>query len=150
MNRRFGGIILDSAFRILIPFMVVYGFYVLTHGEYSPGGGFQAGGLIAIAIVSVRLVIGARGGYAFVGEKAAIVAGLGAFLYVLTGLIPLFTGGKFLEYGMLPFDFNSMEKLHSTGILMIEMGVTVCVTATIINILDAVLERGDTDDNDFE
>ena len=43
MKRPFGGIVLDSSFRIIIPFTLVYGIYILTHGEYSPGGGFQAG-----------------------------------------------------------------------------------------------------------
>lgn len=43
MKKSFGGIVLDSSFRIIIPFTLVYGMYILTHGEYSPGGGFQAG-----------------------------------------------------------------------------------------------------------
>ncbi|MBQ2014591.1 MAG: hypothetical protein II242_05340, partial [Peptococcaceae bacterium] len=42
MKKPFGGIVLDSSFRIIIPFTLVYGIYILTHGEYSPGGGFQA------------------------------------------------------------------------------------------------------------
>ena len=43
MKKAFGGLILDTSFRILVPFTLVYGMYILTHGEYSPGGGFQAG-----------------------------------------------------------------------------------------------------------
>ena len=59
LKKPFGGIILDSSFRIIIPFTLVYGMYILTHGEYSPGGGFQAGALLAVGIVLVRLIQGA-------------------------------------------------------------------------------------------
>ena len=46
MKKSFGGIVLDSSFRIIIPFTLVYGMYILTHGEYSPGGGDQGGGTL--------------------------------------------------------------------------------------------------------
>ena len=44
LKKPFGGIILDSSFRIIIPFTLVYGMYILTHGEYSPGGGTSDSG----------------------------------------------------------------------------------------------------------
>ena len=58
MGKPFGGVVLNSAFRVIVPFTIVYGVYVLTHGEFSPGGGFQAGALLAIGIVLARLVQG--------------------------------------------------------------------------------------------
>ena len=58
MRKPFGGIVLDSAFRLVVPFTIIYGVYVLTHGEFSPGGGFQAGALLAVGIVLARLVQG--------------------------------------------------------------------------------------------
>ena len=58
MKKAFGGLILDTSFRILVPFTLVYGMYILTHGEYSPGGGFQAGALVAVGIVLVRMIQG--------------------------------------------------------------------------------------------
>ena len=33
--------------RLLIPFILLFGLYVQFHGEYGPGGGFQAGAIIA-------------------------------------------------------------------------------------------------------
>ena len=61
----------------------------------------------------------------------------------------MFNGGNFLEYGKLPFGEHTAETvahLHTTGILMIEIGVTVCVAFVIIAILDIVLERTDFHD----
>lgn len=146
MKKRFGGIILDSAFRIIVPFTLVYGVYVLIHGEYSPGGGFQAGALLAVGIVLARLIQGAETGFNISGEMAVILAGLGTFIYAATGFLTMLNGGQFLDYGYLPFGGEAMGELHASGILMIEIGVTLCVMATIIDILDAVAER--VDDND--
>lgn len=146
MKKRFGGIVLDSAFRVLVPFTLVYGVYVLIHGEYSPGGGFQAGALLAVGIVLARLIQGADTGFNISGENAVILAGLGTFIYAMTGFMTLFNGGQFLDYGFLPFGGETLGELHASGILMIEIGVTLCVMTTIIDILDAVIERADDND----
>ena len=53
----------------------------------------------------------------------------------------MFNGGNFLEYGKLPFAAEAVADLHSTGILMIEIGVTIAVMGVIIAILEIVLER---------
>ena len=48
MKEPFGGLILNVAFRMLVPFTITYGIYVLCLGEFSPGGGFQAGALLSV------------------------------------------------------------------------------------------------------
>lgn len=146
MRKPFGGIILDSAFRIIVPFTLVYGVYVLTHGEYSPGGGFQAGALLAVGIVLARLIQGADTNFNISGRLALILAGIGTFIYAATGFLTMLGGGKFLEYGALPVNLHVAHEMHALGILMIEIGVTICVMMTIITILDAIVEREDIDD----
>lgn len=146
MTKRFGGIVLDISFRVLVPFTLVYGIYILTHGEFSPGGGFQAGALLAAGIVLSRLIQGRGAGFNISGEHAVIWAGVGTFIYALTGFLPLFFGGNFLDYSFLPFPAEELHELHAMGILLIEIGVTICVMMTIIDILDAVTERADIDD----
>ncbi len=146
MTKRFGGLILETAFRVLVPFTLVYGIYVLTHGEYSPGGGFQAGALLAVGIVLARLIQGRDAKFNIKGEHAVILAGVGTFIYAFTGFLPLFFGGNFLDYSFLPVHMEELHELHALGILMIEIGVTICVMMTIIDILDVVTERADIDD----
>ncbi|MFZ5943946.1 MAG: MnhB domain-containing protein [Bacillota bacterium] len=142
MKERFGGIILDTSFRILVPFTLVYGIYVLIHGEYSPGGGFQAGALLAVGIVLARLIQGEEAMFNISGEKALILAGIGTLIYALVGFYTMLAGGKFLEYEKLPIPVHEAAELHAYGILAIEIGVTLCVMTTIIAILDA-LTRGE-------
>ena len=143
----FSGTILDTAFRVIVPIIVIYAFYVLAHGETSLGGGFQAGALLAIAYMIDRIIPSFNNSLGNMTEEiAAMTAGAGVFIYIVTGLLPMFNGGNFLQHKKLPFGAEAAAELHGTGIIMIEIGVVVCVMATIINILEVVLERTKFDD----
>ena len=131
-----------TVFPILIPILLIYAIYVLLHGEVSLGGGFQAGALIAMSYILYSLI---EGGYE---KKIKIssftlmrIGAVGILIYFMTGLLPVFFGGNFLEYGCLPLPFMEEAERHSTGILMIEIGVTITVASSIITILNAILER---------
>ncbi len=139
----------DLAFRLVIPVLVIYAVYVLLHGEVSLGGGFQAGALLACAYLLDRISPG-KGMYLprLRTESTLVLGGLGAFLYAWTGILCMLGGGNFLEYGQLPLPFQHGDatELHSVGIFMVEAGVTLCVMAVIIQILEIVLERTGFDD----
>lgn len=136
----------DLAFRLVIPVLVIYAVYVLLHGEISLGGGFQAGALLACAYLLDRISPGKGMYLPRLGTGTTLCLGaLGTGIYGLTGVLCMAGGGNFLEYGSLPFPREGAE-LHSAGILMIETGVTICVMAVIIQILEIVLERTGFDD----
>lgn len=148
MKKRFGGVVLDVSSRLIIPFSMVYAIYVLVFGEFGPGGGFQAGAVMALGVVLARLVKGETAKFSVSGPTAIACAGLGAFFYSLVGWMSMSDGGLFLQYDKLPFQFLDYEQLHALGILLIEIGVTVCVMMTIIGILEALLKREDFEDHD--
>lgn len=140
MNREFGSIILSTVYRYFIPFILIYGVYVLMHGEYSPGGGFQAGALFGIAVVLDKLVQGDKAVFNISGSAAIILAGIGTFIYAFIGVLSMVFKGNFLDYGVLPLALKESER-HAMGILGIEIGVTICVMATIIVIFNALTRR---------
>ena len=143
-SNAFGSMIMDSAFRLVVPIIFIYGIYVLIHGEISLGGGFQAGALLASAYLLDRIIPSFASLIGYITEEVALlVAGIGVFIYAFTGILPMFNGGNFLEYGKLPFAAEAVADLHSTGILMIEIGVTIAVMGVIIAILEIVLDRTD-------
>ena len=72
-----------------------------------------------------------------------MLAGLGAFIYALTGFLPLFFGCNFLEYAYLPVHMHEVAEMHAFGILMIEVGVTLTVMTTIIDIMDIIIGKGE-------
>lgn len=145
MRDPFGGIVLNIAFRMIVPFTIVYGVYVLCLGEFSPGGGFQAGALLAVGVVLSRLICGADASFNISGKNAIVLAGVGTFLYAFTGWLTLLGGGRFLEYDFLPIHLEPAHEMHALAIFIIEIGVAICVMMTIINLLESITKRGDQD-----
>lgn len=146
MKGPFGGIVLNVAFRMLVPFTIIYGIYVLCFGEYSPGGGFQAGALLSVGVLLSRLILGFDAKFNISVETSVVMAGVGTFIYAFTGWLTLFGGAKyFLDYNYLPVHLEPLHEMHAMGIFMIEIGVAICVMMTIINLLDAIIRRGEDD-----
>ncbi len=140
-----GGIILSTAFRLLVPFSIIYGVYILCFGEYSPGGGFQAGALLAVGVLLSRMILGENARFNISGKTSVVLAGVGTFLYTFVGWLTLFGGGKFLDYNYMPIKLEPMHEMHAMAIFIIEIGVTICVMMTIINLMDSIIKRGDED-----
>lgn len=146
MKEPFGGIVLNIAFRMLVPFTIIYGIYVLCFGEYSPGGGFQAGALLSVGILLSRLILGFDAKFNISVETSVVMAGIGTFIYAFTGWLTIFGGAEyFLDYDYLPIHLEPVHEMHAMGIFMIEIGVAICVMMTIINLLDAIIRRGEDD-----
>ncbi len=132
---------------LIEPLIMVYAIYVLFHGEVSLGGGFQAGALLGMTYLLDVMVIPDRNSLMKLPkERSAALGGVGTFIYAFTGILCMIGGGLFLEYEALPLPVDVLEK-HSIGILLVEVGVTICVMSTIITILNAIMERVRFDDD---
>lgn len=128
--------------RLLSPYIMLLGLYVIFHGHYSPGGGFQGGALLASSILLVRLSGGATTDALQVKELITEpMASLGVLIYFGTGFAAILAGGYFLNYEMLPFGMDPAY-LRNTGILIIEIGIGLAVMAVLIMIFDNMV-RGE-------
>lgn len=125
----------------MVPFMQLFALYVITHGHYGPGGGFQGGVILAVSIMLLRLSLGKEVSYQkFSPELAAVVATIGILVFMLVGLIPLARGGMFLDYEYLPIPGMSGAALRSFGILIVEVGIGLAVFGTMVLIFDRLVE----------
>jgi multicomponent Na+:H+ antiporter subunit B len=126
--------------RLLIPFILLFGLYVQFHGEYSPGGGFQAGAIIAAAIILFALLEGEEKALSVIPRhvRLGLMAG-GAILYSAVGVAGIVLGGNFLDYSVLAEDPVKGQQL---GILLIEAGVGITVTGVLLSIFHAFAARG--------
>lgn len=130
--------------KILIPYIILFGLYVQFHGDFGPGGGFQAGVVIAAAVILYGLVFGLgaamRVAPPWFVEKAMAV---GVLLYAGTGVLSMILGGPFLEYDV--FDHNvgggNLPSGQHLGIFLVELGVGITVTAVMIVIFFAFSSR---------
>lgn len=138
----------DVMISIIEPLILIYAMYVLFHGEISLGGGFQAGALIGMTyLLDVMVVNREKPIFNMPKWKSAAIAGMGPLIYALTGIISIIGGGLYLEYNKMPLPVHQAE-LHSIGITIVEIGVTIGVAGTIITILNALMERIAFDDDD--
>ena len=99
--------------KLVIPYILLFGFYVQFHGDFGPGGGFQAGVIIATGLILYGLVFGLPAVKRVAPPKIVeklVAAGL--LLYGGTGVLTMLLGGNFLDYDVL--DFKTIEKIEST------------------------------------
>ncbi len=124
--------VLRVAAKLLIPYILLYAFYVQWHGDYGPGGGFQAGVIFAAAIILYALIFDLRAAQqAFRPGVVGLLVPLGLLLYIGVGIATMLMGGAFLEYGVLQHDPVHGQHL---GILLVELGVGTTVAGVMITI----------------
>ncbi|MBN2199045.1 MAG: Na(+)/H(+) antiporter subunit B [Candidatus Aminicenantes bacterium] len=140
MRRNENNPIIDLISSLVAPFIMLFGLYVIFHGHYSPGGGFQGGTLLAASVILLRLSLGSELGQSqFPRRLGTPLASLGVLIYYGTGLAALILGGAFLNYGFIPF--SALAPLRrSWGILSVEIGVGLAVMAVLVAIYDDLLE----------
>ena len=126
--------------RLLIPFILLFALYVQFHGEYGPGGGFQAGAIFAAAIILYALIEGEREALMVISPRLlmGMMAG-GALLYGGVGVVTMLLGGNFLDYNVLASD---PMKGQQYGIIAIELGVGITVAGVLLAIYHAFAARG--------
>jgi len=126
--------------KLLIPFLLLYALYVQFHGELGPGGGFQAGVIVAAAVILYALIFGLADVKRIVPLRLVeILVPLGVVLYAGVGFAGLAAGGNFLDYFVLdPDPVHGQER----GIFWVEVGVLVTVSSTMTAIYYAFAGRG--------
>jgi multicomponent Na+:H+ antiporter subunit B len=132
--------ILDLATRLLLPLILLFALYVQFHGDYGPGGGFQAGVIFAAGIILYGLVYGLNNARRlFPDWVLRLGISLGVLSYAGVGVISLLLGGNFLDYGVLdPQDPRHGQHL---GMLWVELGVGMTVAMAMISIFFAFASR---------
>jgi len=125
-------IIVRVCTRILVPFILVFALYVQFHGDFGPGGGFQAGVIFGAGCILYGLVFGVDALLRVVPQVVLrIVATGGVLLYAGVGVAGLLAGGNYLDYSVLGDTPVAGQHL---GILLIELGVGMTVAAVVISL----------------
>jgi multicomponent Na+:H+ antiporter subunit B len=122
--------ILRVTAKLLVPLILLFALYVQFHGDYGPGGGFQAGVLFGAGIILYGLVFGVRNARRVIPPLVVrAVASAGLLLYAGTGVISMLRGGNYLDYDFLAGDPLTGQHI---GIVVIELGVGLTVAAVMI------------------
>ncbi|MCY3706466.1 MAG: Na(+)/H(+) antiporter subunit B [Gammaproteobacteria bacterium] len=125
-------IILRIAAKILVGPILLFALYVQFHGDYGPGGGFQAGVIFAAGVILYALVFGLDRAKAAIPTSIVTWCGtLGVLIFAGVGVVAMFMGGNFLDYGVLLYD---AEHAQHIGILLVEAGVLVTVFGVMVTL----------------
>ncbi len=125
--------------KFIIPFVLLFGLYVQWHGDFGPGGGFQAGVIFAAGFILYGLIYGV--GLVRQVLPARVTRGLlviGVLLYSFVGIFGILFGGNFLDYNVLAA--KPLVGQH-IGVLLVELGVGITVAASMITIFCAFAGR---------
>ena len=123
-------LILRVITKLLFPFILLFALYVQFHGDFGPGGGFQAGVIFAASFILYSMVFGVQAARRVLPEgilRAGIAGGV--LLYALVGIAGLFLDANYLDYS--PLSSNPKDGQH-IGILLIEFGVGMTVAAVMM------------------
>ena len=127
-----GHLVLRVITKLLVAPILLFAFYVQWHGDFGPGGGFQAGVIFAVAIVLYALVFGLPQTQAAVPPWAVrIGAACGVLLYAGVGVTTMLLGANFLDYDILVPHSDHHAGQHY-GILIVEFGVGLTVASVMI------------------
>ena len=124
-------VVLRIVSKSFIPFVLLFALYVQFHGDFGPGGGFQAGVLFAAGLILYAMVFGLDELKRVVPPRAVeLLAGLGVLLYAGIGFLTVFLGGNYLDYGYL--DVHEPTHGQYLGIMGIELGVGITVASVMV------------------
>ena len=133
-------IVLRVVAKLFIPLIMLFALYVQFHGDFGPGGGFQAGVIFAAAFILHALIYGVEATQKVAKPSTVeFFVALGVLLYAGTGVAALLMGGTFLDYGVL--DHDPVHGQH-LGILLVELGVGTTVAAVMITVFYVFAGRG--------
>ncbi|WP_291989505.1 Na(+)/H(+) antiporter subunit B [Candidatus Accumulibacter sp. ACC007] len=126
--------------KLLIPFILMFALYVQFHGDFGPGGGFQAGTIVAAAIIFYAIIYGLNTARRVLPDwiVESMIA-IGVLLYIGVGFAGLLLGGNFLDYFVL--DSDPVVGQHR-GIFWIELGVAITVCGVLLKIFYLFARRG--------
>jgi len=129
--------------KLLMPPIMLFALYVQFHGDYGPGGGFQAGVIFAVAFILFTLIFGpTRARQVAPTWVTTPLTAVGVLLYAGVGVAGLLLGGEYLDYNVLAHDPHHGQHL---GILLVELGVGITVWAVMVSIFLSFVGRGADD-----
>jgi len=131
--------VLQVVTKLVVPFVLLFGLYVQFHGDYGPGGGFQAGVIFATAFILHGLIFGLQRTRLVLSPTALrILMALGVLLYAGTGAASLLLGGNLLDYDVLLHDPVHGQHL---GIFLVELGVGITVFGVMVSLFYGFASR---------
>lgn len=134
--------VLQTVVKIMIPFIQVYGIFIIMNGHLSPGGGFAGGTILGSSLILYSLAYGVKKGIErFPRNHAKVLESAGGIVFISIGLLTMLRGGNFLSNNLFP-GLGETGKLLSGGIIFpITLAIGIKVASTIVTLFYHLLEE---------
>lgn len=133
-------LILRVGSKLILPFILLFALYVQFHGDYGPGGGFQAGVITAGMVILLAITFGLGAAKRVAPQRLVeSMVPLGVLIYAGTGIAGMLMGRNYLDYSVFAKD---PAHGHELGIFFVEAGVLITVAGTMTALFYAFVERG--------
>ena len=136
-------VVLKKVALIILPFIAMYGFYVILHGHVSPGGSFAGGIIVGLSLIAFSTIFGLTEGRRKLPEKILVwTESYGTLWYVIMGLVGIFKGAPFLANKLAGIDLGVPGSLPSGGLIsLIGIGVGIRVASTVVTLFFTIMEE---------
>ena len=123
----------------LIPLILLFALYVQFHGDFGPGGGFQAGAIFSAGFILYSLISGFDKFVSAISPRLLeLISVTGVLLYIGVGFLCMMLGGEFLNYSVLG---DTQVAGQHLGILLVELGVFLTVFSVLLLIFYCFVSR---------
>ena len=135
-------LILKTMARLVIPFIELYGVFIILHGHVSPGGGFSGGAILGTSLILYTLIFGVEKAQKKFSHRVSEIAESGGILwFVLIGIVGIFVTGSFLTNIQAGFLIGTPGTLFSAGMIpLLMMGIGIKVASTMITLFHTLIE----------
>ena len=136
MIGRLDNVVIQTVCRLLIPPIQLFALYVIAHGHYSPGGGFQGGCILGASFILMVIAYDIKEAKRMMSEKVnTILSSLGVIIYSGIGVVCLVLSANYLDYGILNKIMPvTIAEARALGIFGVEVGVGITVMAVMVSI----------------
>ncbi len=122
--------------RIMLPFVFLYGIYIIVHGDLSPGGGFQGGAILATGFLLTYFIDDERK----INLNRLLVAEKLLYLGILlAGALSLLTRGEIFT-NFFPAEVSLLVRRFFFILLNVLISLKVAMGLT--SIVETFIEEG--------
>ncbi len=136
-------LIVRTITRVIVPFIQVYGIFIVMHGHVSPGGGFSGGSVLGASLILFTLAYGLKEAEKKMShEVGAVIESSAVLWYIAMGMVGIIMGGNLFENKSAGFYMGQASYLFNAGMIpLITLGVGMKVASTMITLFQTIIEE---------
>lgn len=137
---KFEDVILQTATKVIVFIVLIFGVYVFFSGHHEPGGGFIGGLITASAIVLLLMAFDVKTVRDNLPVDFKLVGAAGILIMILSGAVSMLFGEAFLFQTFTEVDLPVFGPTELATAVLFDVGVYLAVVGTALTIILSISE----------